>query len=400
MQGMLDRIAEGYFAQFFTQSFFQAPLLKSLMQPGSWHMADAFDPREGDPSSFHVYNFLPALRSLAAHPALLPAKGLTCLELRPLALFIHTWFRSMDVAQGFERARFDTSILGCRLRFLMSLLERHAVQTLWATNAKVMTYIWFQSLRSLLYLFQRLSSASMWKAGGGFLPAAPHVHVCPYNREGQHFIDLVQEFDSNLLVQWGRDRLHSSESFYPANLVPDCHFLQPQITRVPKNNYQTTDAAALNAAAKKHPEKRSAGTMNPDFVSVKPLFELVCPPQTEREVFLQFASSAPVGTRMPLLQHPDGKSSLICLSSAVGPPFNKCNLAQCLRNQKSKTRNPKYKTAEGPPPFCHVDFTTPHYSNQPEAFWAPVVTFLRLPGVSAAIRPSEFLKSKTPSTPW
>jgi hypothetical protein len=96
--------------------------------------------------------------------------------------------------------------------------------------------------------------------------------------------------------------------------------------------------------------------MNPDFVSAKPLFELVCAPQTEREVFQQFASSAPAGTRMPLLQHPDGKSSLICLSSAVGPPFNKCNLAQCLRNQKSKTHNPRYKTAEGPPPFLSRQF--------------------------------------------
>jgi hypothetical protein len=397
MQGMLDRLAEGYFSQFFTQSFFQATLMKSLMQPSSWRMDDSFDPNDGDSSAFHVYKFIPALRLFAAHPALLPANGFTCLELRPLASFIHTWYRSMDVAQGFVSAKFDASILGSRLIFLMSLLERHAVQTLWATNAKAMTYIWFQSLRSLLYLFQRLSSASMWKAGGGFLPADPHVHVCPFNRDGQHFIDLVQEYDALLLVQWGHERLHSPESFYPANLIPESHFVKTQVLKIPR---QSSAAAGNTENHKRAATKRPATEMNADFVSAKPLFELTSAPQTEKAVFLQFQSSSPTGTRMPVLLNPDGKSSLICFSSAVGPPFNKCNLAQCLQNQKKRTRNPRYQTPEGPPPFCHIDFTQPYYANQPEAFWAPVVTFLRLPGVSNSIRPSTFLKEKTPSTPW
>ena len=146
--------------------------------------------------------------------------------------------------------------------------------------------------------------------------------------------------------------------------------------------------------------KRPAQAMTADFISGQPLFELVNPPVNEKGVFLQFASASPNGTHMPILSNPDGKSSLICLPSAVGHTFNKCNLAQCLRNQKSCTRNPKYRTPDGPPPFCHVDFLQPYWANQPEIFWAPVVQFLRLPGVSASIRPSEFLKAKTPSTPW
>ena len=72
--------------------------------------------------------------------------------------------------------------------------------------------------------------------------------------------------------------------------------------------------------------KRSADQLTPDFVSNKPLFELISAPQTEKAVFLKFASSSPAGTRVPILQNPDGKSALICLSSSVGAPFNKCNL--------------------------------------------------------------------------
>jgi hypothetical protein len=214
MQGLIDRLGEGYFTQFFTQSFFQAPVLKALMQPSSWRMDPAYEPSKGDASSFHVYNFLPCLRQFTAHPALLPAEGLTCLELKPLALFTSTWFRSMDVAHGFESAKFDhASMLGCRLRCLMLLLDRHPVQALWANQARAMTYVWFKSLGSLLYLFQRLASSSMWKDCAGFLPADPNVHICPYDGDGQHFLNQVQDFDADIILQWSRDRLRNLEAF-------------------------------------------------------------------------------------------------------------------------------------------------------------------------------------------
>jgi hypothetical protein len=55
-------------------------------------MNDWFDPNQTEVSLFQIYNFIPSLRKYAAHPALLPAKAFTCLELRPLASFIYTWF--------------------------------------------------------------------------------------------------------------------------------------------------------------------------------------------------------------------------------------------------------------------------------------------------------------------
>ena len=334
IQGMLDRFGEGYFAQFFTQSFFQANLLKSIMQPGSWRMDDSYDLADNGTSAFHVYHFIPCLRLFAAHPPLLPPQGVTCLELKPLLSFIFTWFRSMDVAQGFETARFDSSILGCRLRFLIALLEKHPVQTLWATNARTMSYVWFKSLRQLLYLFQRLSSISMWKTGGGFLPANPHVHIDPYNRDGQHFIDLVQEYDADLLVQWSRDRLRSSESFYNASTIPASHFMKAPSSRSHSTGPSQQDQASLKPKATGN--KRSANAMNPDFISIKPLFELANAPTNEKGVFQQLSAASPQGTCMPVLTNPDGKSALICFSSAVGSPFNKCNLANCIRKTSSR----------------------------------------------------------------
>jgi hypothetical protein len=399
MQGLIDRLGEGYFTQFFTQSFFQAPVLKALMQPNSWRMDPAYEPSECDVSSFHVYNFLPCLRRFTAHPALLPAEGITCLELRPLALFISTWFRSMDVAQGFESAKFDDSILGCRLRYLMLLLDRHPVQALWATQARTMTYVWFKSLGSLLYLFQRLASSSMWKDSAGFLPADPNVHICPYDGEGHHFLNIVQDFDADIILQWSRDRLRNAEAFYPVSTIPSSHFVHVPAPRLPAS----LGGPSPQDGPSKQPgrgQKRQASDAAPDFVAVQPLFEMATAPLTEKACFMAFAKAPPNGTRMPRLINPNGTSSLICFSSAAGPPFNKCNIEGCIRKQKAGTRNPRHQNPNGPPPFCHVDLTQPYWANQPEAFWNPVVEWLRLPGVSNAIRPSEFLKRRTPSTPW
>jgi hypothetical protein len=116
--------------------------------------------------------------------------------MKPLAKFIFAWFRSMDITQGFQDAHFNQSILGCRLRCLVSILDRLQVQLLWASNARPVTCVWFKHLQSLLCLFQHLSIEAVWKLDSGFLapPAPDHPEVCPINQDGQHFIDVLQEF--------------------------------------------------------------------------------------------------------------------------------------------------------------------------------------------------------------
>jgi hypothetical protein len=174
------------------------------------------------------------------------------------------------------------------------------------------------------------------------------------------------------------------------------------VHRLPASTALTTaDTAKSERGPASNKRSASASTSRPDFVAAQHLFDLVTTPINVRACFSTLATAAPNGNRMPVLPNPDGKSSLICFNSAAGPPFNRCNLADCLRQQQERTKNPRYRQAAGgPPPLNHVDLSQPYWASQPETFWAPIVTFLRLPGVSTTIRPSEFLKSKTPSVPW
>jgi hypothetical protein len=229
----------------------------------------------------------------------------------------------------------------------------------------------------------------------GFLPNAPYVHPDPCStKDGQHFLDLIQAYDAGLLVQWSRDSLNTAESFFPLASAPVSHFVKPQVLCIPKS---------LRAAAvpKKQPAaaKRSSP---PDFTAVQPLMELVSAPCTEKGVFQLFASAAPSGSIKPVLRDSDGKSLLLCFSSSVGPLFNSCTLANCHHEQTKRTWNKKFQAqgGSGPPPCCHVNLSQQTWASKPEAYWSSLVDWLRLPGVSQVIRPSEFLKAKTPSTPW
>jgi hypothetical protein len=397
IQSIVDHHGLGTFSTFYTQSFFQASVLKNLLQPATWRMEASYDPTNSNASSFHVYNFLSALRAHAASPALLPISGLTSLAMKPLATFIFTWFRSLDVTQGFSDAHFDQSLLGCRLRYLLGVLDRHQVQTLWASNARTMTYVWLQNLQSLLYLFQPLSIEAMWKPDSGFLPPAPDCpEVCPINQDGQHFVDILQEWDTQIREQWRPTRLHAAAAFYDAAIIPRSHFITAPTPRIPRNpnpNPANNTGNTPPLAGTRRP------TPEPDFRAIKPLFALVNPPLEAKGILDQFQGASPTGSRKPVLHHPNGKSSLICFTSSAAAPFNVCNAVNCLRNQRSRAR-PRSGNSGPFNAFSHVDFNDPYWASQPEAFWTPVVTWLRLPGVSAVILPSEFLKTKTPNTPW
>jgi hypothetical protein len=237
-------------------------------------------------------------------------------------------------------------LLGCHLHYLISILKRHQVQLLWASNAKTMTYVWFKHLQSLLCLFQRLSIEATWKLDSNFLPLAPdHPEVCPINQDGQHFVNVLQEWDTLLLAQWRpRNRLHAAAAFYDAATVPSSHFVQtPTTPRIPRNS---TPAGATGVTPPLSGNRRPAPA--PDFKAIKPLFlALVNPPLKAKGILDQFQGASPSGSRKTIFQHPNGSSSLICFMSCAAAPFNVCNTTNCLNAQRSRAR-PRTATSRYP----------------------------------------------------
>ena len=258
-----------------------------------------------------------------------------------------------------------------------------------------MTYVWFQSLRSLLYLFQRLTASSMWKMNSGFLSGDP-VNICPYTQDTQHFIDLIQEYDAAQLLTWGRDRLQSSQSFCQTTAIQPSHFKRNQ-DRLHLNSPIDISSSDKKTDTKNLPLKRQREQSAPDFVAAQPLFELVNPPKESRGMVTIFTQASPPNAAKPALPAgPDGKSVLICFASSCGAPFNTCNTTVCHAGRSRRIR----KGAPIPPAFSYVDLAVKPWASKPEVFWEQIVTWLQLPGVSLTVRPSAFFKAKRSSTTW
>jgi hypothetical protein len=110
-------------------------------------MDESFDATQSDAGSFTIYSFLRDMRTHCHLPALLPAEGLSLLEMKQLAQFILAWFRSLDVPYGLDTSKFDASILGSRLLHLAAILDRHNVHRLWEQGGrKAMSFVWLNQV--------------------------------------------------------------------------------------------------------------------------------------------------------------------------------------------------------------------------------------------------------------
>ena len=87
-----------------------------------------------------------------------------------------------------------------------------------------MSFVWLNHVRALLHLFQRLVTASSVKVGAGFLITSP-VTLDPFNRDGQHFLDAIQEFYKSVNDRWRAGRLLSPQAFYDLAMIPSSHFI-------------------------------------------------------------------------------------------------------------------------------------------------------------------------------
>jgi hypothetical protein len=333
IQGMVHQCGEGTFHRSYCASkFFHAKTLRALLLVSAWNMDESFDATQSDAGSFTIYSFLKALRSHSHLPALLPADGLSLLEMKQLAQFILASFRSLDVPCGLDTCKFDASVLGLRLLYLAAILDRHNVHRLWEQGGrKAMSFVWLNHIRALLHLFQRLVTASSVKLGAGLRITSP-ITLDPFNQDGQHFLDGLQEFDAAVHVQWRSDRLLTAQAFYELARIPASHFMA--VARPPPISHKDPPIKK-EGETKKRSNPVSSGGAN-DFTAVQNLFDLATTnPNNGGGVAARFLSVNPQSNPMPKLlgeshNGQPGKLTLLCFPSSVGAPFNACCTNECL----------------------------------------------------------------------
>jgi hypothetical protein len=377
------------FTKVYSDDFFTAHSLKKALCVLSWDMEEMFDPVAPASATWTVYSFLICLKSQdGTFDGRLPPNGITIIDAKMLAIFVYQFFRVMDMRSAQHAASFDASELACHLREWKALADHPMIFELWGSSPRDLTYWWFYALRSILHPYQTLALANRYQTDHGFLPDPHQLIVSPTCGEnGPHLLDVLADVKREFQKKWAPSQLTSPRSFQHG--VQDSHFRQSVLPPTPRSAARQQEIAQAKKSGKRQLEK------SPQFKAKQHLFDLVGEdlPQRGSAIPGKFTKFAGRNTDVPLFQLPDadGKLQFLCLSSCCQSPWNECFAEPCV-NKRSRSGNQFA--------YLHVDLAQAPWRDASESTYDPLVNFLKLPGVNASIRPSSYLKAKTPSANW
>jgi hypothetical protein len=391
VEALLNR--QGIYGEtMYSKTFFTAERARALYAVESWAMSPhtrdlATLPRE----TFHVYSLLQCLEGYKDHPSILPANGITLLQAKNLGSMTELLFRMIDIKSDFLTSAFDRSILGRRLAQWGKLPDNTAVHHIWQPYQRLMTYLWFSTLRDALHIMHCWTKAQRFHPTQGFVSATDATtgttsllvtDSFPSHIPGQNtnLVEAFARYDLQFTARWYDLTRHPHDASWQSQPPPD-HFLV---------------APAPTVLVKQEPREKLSNkrlkTTDPkvaDFINPAHLFEAIVPLPRDKPAITTILARLPVGTRFPNMGEVDGKSPFMCFHSSFPAPHNRCITSKC---KNWKTKHPLTR--------LHIDTSVEPWRSKPEAYWRPIVDFLQQTTVAAHFRPSATLIALTPGTTW
>jgi hypothetical protein len=382
----------------YSKSFFTLDRARTLYSVESWDMSPHTQDLINRPKqTFHVYSLLQCLKGLTTHPPVLPVQGISLLQAKNLGSTTALLFRMIDMRPDFLSSSFDRSILGRRRAQWSQLPDNTAVHQIWQTHQRLVSYLWFSTLRDALHIMQCWIKAQRFHHSQGFLSAteatsgAPRLLVTntfPSHIPGQNtnLVEAFARYDMQFTAQWYDLTRHPHDASWQSQPPPD-HFLHAAPVPAPPVTLEKRTGREREQPSKRLKPTTAAAA---GFVSQAPLFEPIVPFPQDKPAITTLLAPLPAGTRFPQMGETDGKSQYICFHSAFPSPHNKCTTSKCKNRKQSLSAATR----------LHVDPITDPWKSKEEDFWKPIVEFLQNPEVARHFRPSATFISLTPSTSW
>jgi hypothetical protein len=306
-------------------------------------------------------------------------------------------FRMMDVKPDFISSPFDRSLLGHRLLQWSKLPDSTAVHHIWQQHQRLVTYLWFSTLRDALHIMHCWIKAQRFHPSQGFLSAKDAttgatnlllIDTFPSHIPGQntHLVEAFARYDLQFTARWYDLTRHPHDLSWQSQPPPD-HFLHA--SPAPATQVKTEPRLGRDRELQANKRLKLAANTTADFISQANLFEPIVPLPRDKPAITSLIARLPVGTRFPQLSEGDGKSYYMCFHSAFPAPHNRCYTAKC---KNFKARPAQSRT--------HIDLSLDQWKSKPEAYWLPIVEFLQSAAVSQHFRPSAAFIAVTPSTTW
>jgi hypothetical protein len=205
----------------YAKTFFTTDRIHALLSVESWAMSPQTKDLASIPAkTLHVYSFLQCLTEYSSQATLLLKDGISLLQAKHLDNMIPLLFRMINMKQDFITSPFDSSVLGTRLQQWSTLTDNPAIHHLWIGNPRLLTYLWFSTLREALFIIHCWAKAQRFHSAQGFFSATDTVH-------GSTRIVLTDTFPSHipgqtttLMEAFHRYDLQFSARWYDAAYSP------------------------------------------------------------------------------------------------------------------------------------------------------------------------------------
>lgn len=385
----------------YSKTFFTVERAKTLFSVESWAMSSQTRDLLHLPSqTLHVYSFLQCLSEYSTHPTVLPAAGITLLQAKNLGTMVQLLFQMMDMKPDFLTSTFDSSLLGQRLLQWSNLTDSAAIHHIWKENPRLLTFLWFGTLRDVLAIMHSWVKAQRFHGSLGFYSASNVIQggQCllltdsfPSHIPGQttSLVEAFARYDMQFAARWYDAALSPYDPTWKSNPPSDQFVPTPLPSSEVRTDHQLTRRERDTAAKRLKTANGRAARPPADFICGAHLFEPLVPLPQGKPAITTIMARLKRSVRFPQIPNANGTLDYMCFHSSFPAPHNRCTTAKCKNNFVS------------PPTIrLHVDPSVEPFKSKPESFWQPIVTFLLQPEVAEHFKPSAVLISLTPSTTW
>jgi hypothetical protein len=155
-------------------TFFSGKFLQSLFLVNSWMVSPSLKPLETPAQTFHVYRMIASLWTQPSSSLLLPTNGLSLMDAKHIGVLTYYLFAMLNLTGQFDDVKFRRSLLGQQLKAWSDLPDNPLIHGIWQQFPRQTTYFWFQSLQSLLFVFQSWMKNLRYHPTRGFVEAQDH----------------------------------------------------------------------------------------------------------------------------------------------------------------------------------------------------------------------------------
>jgi hypothetical protein len=254
---------------------------------------------------------------------------------------------------------------------------------------------------------QTLSSKQcVWQLAHGFatvqdsltlkyqIIADRNIVAATAGRPTSTILTTLQAYDSTFHNLWSNHVMLVHDDMLWTLPPPADHFRPtnppPRAARPPTTS--SSQPPLLQYAGRNPPARDGASKRHREFfVASQGMLKLAAPVPSGQRLMTYIFKAMPDNTPYPKLTDTAGKPDcLLCFHSGFPAPHNSCQLDTSIAAKRRKRENQ----------CLNIDLGQGPWRSKPETYWQPVVTWLKLPGVDALIRPTAAFKQITPSADW